>query len=95
MKIRIKCQREQKNCLICMTFRITVFFFKDLLKEPKDLFDLDDFSNCISSNYMNFTVYAFVIQDCFLLFWKSNICYCKDVQNKKDLHVYGGSLVSL
>ena len=95
MKIRVKCQREQKNCSIYMTFRIAVFFFKDFLEESKDFFDLDDFSNCISSNYMSFTVYAFVIRDCFFLFWKSNISSCKDVQNKKDLHLYGGLLVSL
>ena len=69
-----------KNCSIYMTFRIAVFFFKDCLEESKDFFDLDDFSNCISSNYMSFPVYAFVIGDCFCLFWKSNISSGKDVQ---------------
>ena len=31
--------------------------FLDFLKGPKDLFDLDDSSNCMISDCMNFTVY--------------------------------------
>ena len=37
-----------------MSFLIRVFL--DFLKGPKDLLDLDDFLNYMSSNYISFTV---------------------------------------
>ena len=60
VKIRILWRKSVEGEKILLDFTIFQFvgvFFKNFLKGPKDLFDLDDSSNCMSSNYMNFTVY--------------------------------------